>query len=152
LQQDDAWSEAYMAETKYGKYIITTPKPERTALAEPEPKDTPDVMTPMAYLDGKIVPGGIYAECAWFHKPTSYSPPAHTHEFDEVLAFFGSNPDDRQNLCGEVELWLNDEKHLLTRSCMIFIPKGLKHCPMHIRRADRPIFHFSTGNATNYQR
>jgi hypothetical protein len=141
-----------MAETKYGKYIITEPKPSRTALAEPEPKDTPDVMTPMAYLDGLIIPGGIYAECAWFRKPTSYSPPPHMHDFDEVLAFFGSNPDDPENLCGEVELWLDDEKHVLTRSCLVFIPKGLQHCPMHIRRADRPIFHFSTGNATDYKR
>lgn len=143
---------AEMAETKYGKYIITQPKPERTASGEPEQKDSPDVMTSVAYLDNRVIPGGLYTECCWFWKPTNYSPPPHTHEFDEVLAFFGSNPEDPRDLCGEVELWLEDEKHLLTKSCMVFIPKGLKHAPMNIRRADRPIFHFSVGNSTDYKR
>ncbi len=141
-----------MAETKYGKYIVTQPKPASTASEEPELKDTPDVMTPVVYLDNTVIPGGLYAECSWFWKPTHYSPPPHTHDFDEVLAFFGSNPENPQDLCGEVELWLDDERHLLTKSCMVFIPKGLKHCPMNIRRADRPIFHFSTGNSSNYKR
>jgi len=35
---------------------------------------------------------------------------------------------------------------------MVFVPKGLQHCPMHIRRADRPIFHLSTGSSTDYKR
>jgi quercetin dioxygenase-like cupin family protein len=141
-----------MAETKYGKYIVTQPKPERTASGEPEPKDSPDVMTSVAYLDNRVIPGSLYVESGWFWKPTSYSPPPHTHDFDEVLAFFGSDPKNPQDLCGEVELWLEDEQHLLTKSCMVFIPRGLKHCPMNIRRADRPIFHFSTGSSSDYTR
>jgi hypothetical protein len=56
------------------------------------------------------------------------------------------------DLCGEIELWLGDEKHILTKSCMVFIPKGLKHCPLVFRRVDRPIFHFSAGPARAYDR
>jgi hypothetical protein len=139
-------------ETKYGKYIVTQPKPEWTATGEPEPKDAPGVMTSVVYMDGRVLPGALYAESCWFRKPTAYSPPAHTHDFDEVLAFFGSDPDNPTDLCGEVELWLGDEKHILTKSCMVFVPEGLQHCPMHIRRADRPIFHLSTGSSTDYKR
>jgi mannose-6-phosphate isomerase-like protein (cupin superfamily) len=139
-----------MTETRYGKYIVTQSKPAGAKLEEP--KDTPDVMTPLVYLDNTIIAGAMYVECSWFWKPTNYSPPPHTHDFDEVLAFFGSNLENPQELCGEVELWLGDEQHILTKSCMVFVPKGLKHCPMNIRRADRPIFHFSTGNSSNYAR
>jgi hypothetical protein len=45
-------------------------------------------------------------------------------------------------LGGEIEFWLEDEKYMLTKSCIIFVPKGMKHCPIVFRRIDRPIFHF----------
>jgi mannose-6-phosphate isomerase-like protein (cupin superfamily) len=92
-------------------------------------------------------------ESHWFHKPTKYSPKQHTHDFDETLAFFGGDPADPMNLCGEVELFLNGESLVLTESCMVYIPAGMKHCPMNVKRADRPIFHFSVGNgAKAYER
>jgi hypothetical protein len=139
-----------MEETKYGKLIVTEPKPEPEKHGEM--KDGFDVRTPLAYLDGNVLPGAFYVETLWFHKGTAYSPPSHTHDFDEVLAFYGSDPENLRDLCGEVELWLDDERHVLTRSCIVYIPKGLKHCPMNILRADRPIFHFSTGPAVKYER
>jgi hypothetical protein len=75
---------------------------------------------------------------------------AHTHPFDEVIAFVGTNPDDPQDLGGEIELWLEDEPYILAKSCLVFIPKGLKHCPLIVRRVDRPIFHFITGPEGTY--
>ena len=141
-----------MAKTKYGKYIITEPKPSVWDVEEGIIKDGPDVMSSVVYLDNKVLDGAFYVECSWFRKDNKFSPPTHTHDFDEVLAFFGSNPEDPHDLCGEVELWLDDEKHILTKSCVVFIPKGLKHCPMLVRRADRPIFHFSAGNTKRYHK
>jgi hypothetical protein len=134
----------------YEKYIITEPMLDSDE--KKEVKDGLDVRTPMAYIDGRVIPGAFYAETHWFHKATAYSPPTHTHEFDEVLAFYGSDPENPSDLCGEVELWLEDERLILTKSCLVYIPKGTKHCPMNILRADRPIFHFSTGPAVKYGR
>jgi hypothetical protein len=64
----------------------------------------------------------------------------HTHDFDEALAVFGSNPEDCRDLCAELEFWLGDEKHVITKSCIIFIPKGLQHGPIGFSRIDRPVF------------
>jgi hypothetical protein len=138
-----------MSKTKYGKYIITAPKANFWD-EEGTKKDGPDVITPVTYLDDKVLEGAFYVECNWFWKANKFSPPTHTHDFDEVLAFLGTNPEDPHDLCGEVELWLDGEKHILTKSCLVFIPRGLKHCPMLVRRADRPIFHFSTGTSGKY--
>jgi hypothetical protein len=135
--------------TKYSKYIITTPKP--AGEVEP-PKDGADVMTPVTYIDEQIIPGAFYVECSWFWKPTKLSPPCHAHDFDEILSFFGSDPENPEDLCGEVELWLGDEKHILNRSCSVYVPKGLEHCPMIIRRVDKPIFHFSAGTSGKYSK
>ena len=39
-------------------------------------------------------------------------------------------------------MWLGDERHILTKSFVVFVPCELKHCPMNILRADRPIFRY----------
>jgi hypothetical protein len=144
-----------MAETKYGKYIITELK--RTEGAPWSGNIRPALKGTggrVLYLDNEILPGAFYLDCAWSIPGEEYEPDKqtkpHTHDYDEVLCFFGSNPEDFHDLGGEVEFWLGDEKHIITKSCIIFIPKGLKHSPLVIRRVDRPIFHFSTGPSKMY--
>jgi hypothetical protein len=89
--------------------------------------------------------------CIWYLKATpNDSFPAHTHNSDEIIAFFGSNPKDPHDLGGKIEIWLEDEKYILTKSCLIFVPKGMKHCPLVIRKVDRPIFHFTTVTEGQY--
>jgi hypothetical protein len=142
-----------MAESKYGKYIIYKPKPDRKP---PEgmviPPNINEYLTTVTYLDSEYVKGAFVVDCCWFWKGSDSGPQAHTHDFDEMLAFYGSNPEDPFDLCGEVEMWLDDEKYMLTKSCIVFIPAGLKHCPLIVRRADRPIFHFGIGTAGMYTR
>jgi hypothetical protein len=41
-------------------------------------------------------------------------------------------------------MWLENEKHIITKSAMLFIPAGMVHCPLILRRVGRPIFHFTT--------
>ena len=144
-----------MVETKYGKYIITddSGRPDRDCMdGEDFLAVLPRISVPMAYLDNNMIKGSFYAECLWFHKASDVQVEAHAHDFDEILAFFGSNQEDFHDLCGEVELWLGDEKHILTKSCMVFIPRGLKHCPLIFRRVDKPIFNFSAGPAGTYDK
>lgn len=143
-----------MAESKYGKHIITELKlgarPEVHKQGPPGKQDHTQVL----YLDDEVIKGAFYVECVWiwpgpFYPAEAESSP-HSHDFDEVVTFFGTNAEDPYDLCGEIELWLEDEKHVLTRSCMVFVPKGMKHCPLIIRKVDRPIFHFATGHGASY--
>jgi hypothetical protein len=76
---------------------------------------------------------------------------AHSHDFDEVVTLFGTNPDDPRDLCGEVEFWLGDERYTITKSCLIYVPKGTVHCPLIFKRVDRPIFHYIVGHADTYR-
>ncbi len=105
------------------------------------------------WLDNGVVEGAFQMNCSWYMKPSDQSMlqgSGHTHACDEILGFFGSNPDDPHDLGGEIEFWLEDEKHIITKSSLVFIPKGMKHCPLIIRRVDRPIFHFSTVTDGSY--
>lgn len=148
-----------MAETKYGKYIITELK-RNLALAPWAKEDKPpEEAARVLHLDSEVLPGAFYAEGLWYWPrkipavPLSDRPNApkpHKHDFDEVLAAFGTNREDPHDLCGELEVWLDGEKHIVTKSFIIFIPKGLMHGPIGFNRIDRPIFHFGCGPAQMY--
>lgn len=110
-------------------------------------------ISPVIFIDSNSVPGAFYAEYILYQEAVEGSPPEHTHDdSDEILMFFGTDPERPHDLCGELELWMGGEKYLLTESAMIFVPKGVKHCPLYCRRADRPIVMVSTMPAQKYSR
>lgn len=106
-----------MTESKYAKYILTRPKPERTVPRLPE-----GAVTDIIYLDDEVIKGAFNVICAWFwprQEPLTVVPDAHKHNTNEVVTFFGSNPDDPFDLCGEVEFWMEGERQTLTKSCLV---------------------------------
>lgn len=74
-------------------------------------------------------------------KPFKGDNPCHTHNFHEVLAWFGGNPADPDDFGGEVEFFLGAEleKHVFTRPTLVYLPPGLPHGPLEITRIDSPI-------------
>jgi hypothetical protein len=129
-----------MAESKYAKYFLTDLK-----LPESQQKGAAEYAkhaTRMTWLDGSVIEGAFYVSCSWYYKVSGNTLAAHTHDYDEVLGFYGSDTQNPRDLGGEIEFWLEDEKHILTSSFLVFIPKGMKHCPLKVLRIDRPIFHF----------
>jgi hypothetical protein len=74
-------------------------------------------------------------------KPFKGDNPAHTHNFQEFLAWYGGNPDDPDDFGGEVVFYFGEEleKHVFTRPTIVSLPPGLVHCPLEITRIDRPI-------------
>jgi len=143
-----------MSESKYKKYIIEAKLPVQESSGALESKRD---HSRLIYLDDKVIKGAFYVECVWVWPVVGVYPhdvelQAHKHDYDEVITFFGSNPEDPLDLCGEVELWLEDEKQILTKSCLIFVPKGMKHCPLRVIRVDKPIFHFSVGTGGIYKK
>src|SRR4030042_2924482 len=135
-----------MGGKKYENLIITEVKP---GLELPEFRGKPGVLSKrsnfMMWLGDGIIKGSPYVEAVWLWKgaadPTGGFPP-HVHDHEEILGFFGTDTENVYDLGGEIEFWLDDEKYMLTKSCIIFVPKGMKHCPIVFRRIERPIFHF----------
>jgi hypothetical protein len=137
-----------MAKTKYGKYFLTDVKmPSQNAEANAE---YAKFATRMTLLDGNIIEGAFHFGLSWYYKAPDKALPAHTHDFPEILGFYGSDPYNPRDLGGEVEFWMEDEKHILTKSFLVFIPAGMKHCPLKINRIDRPMFHFGASPSHEY--
>ena len=152
-----------MAESKYGKYIITED------LMPPEPAENIQTIEDQA-REGKIldrtmllgimdsiVPGCplfVGCEILWGlpgDKPVSIEVP-HSHDFDEVIGFGGTNRNYPRDLGGEIEFHMGGETHILTKTCLIFVPKGVSHCPVTFKRIDTPIFMFEAANNETYEK
>ncbi len=63
------------------------------------------------------------------------------HEFDQVLSFMGGDMKNIFDFNAEVEIYLGEEqeKHIINRTCTIYVPKGLVHGPLNFKRIDKPI-------------
>ncbi|GII64716.1 hypothetical protein Skr01_48010 [Sphaerisporangium krabiense] len=75
----------------------------------------------------------------------------HEHIYDEVLMFVGNDPNNQNDLGGEVYMTIEGEKHVFTTTTSVFIPAGTKHCPLGFHKVDRPFLFFAvalsgTGN------
>ena len=96
-----------MAELKYKKYILTDlklPEDAQNRLAEYSQR-----ATRILWLEDWIMEGAPSVSCSWYWKATeTEGTPSHTHDFDEVIGFFGGDPQNPRDLCGEVEIWLED--------------------------------------------
>ena len=102
-------------------------------------------------IDGNVTPGAFQMNVAWYYAVPERDPvfEEHCHDSDEIIGFFGCDPEDPYNLHAEIEITINGERHLLTKSTMIFAPAGLPHMRISIKRVDRPVFHFSV--VTNHE-
>ena len=139
-----------METSKYGKYIVTELK---------TPEFSPEAVAYYAtyanrilWLDANVVEGAFQLNCSWYLAPATCFSDSHVHDVDEIIGFFGSNPENQHNLNAEIEFWLEDAKHIVTKSCLIFVPAGMRHNPLILKRVDKPIFHFSTVATGMYRR
>ena len=104
------------------------------------------------WIDDNVVPGAFQMNTAWYYAVPEKDPvfEEHVHEYDELIGFFGSNPEDPYDLGAEIEVTLDGETHVLTKTSLIFCPAGMKHMPLSIKRVDRPMFHFSVVMGPQY--
>lgn len=140
-----------MEKTKYGKYFIS-------GFGEPgydipwgrtlKPEDE----TSLLRIDAEVFKGiNFFARCSWFwpsivdNTLENRSTTPHSHTYDEIIGMVGTNPDDPTDLCGEIEIIMDGESHIITKSSMVYIPAGLEHGPFRELKVDRPIFQFEFG-------
>ena len=126
-----------MAETKYGKYILREPLGKARH---------PEIEVPVIRIGQESVveewgspPFSITMEAV--HSPFLMAKEGHVHDQDEILCFIGANPMDYKDFGAEVELYLGEEgeKHIITSTTFVYVPRGLVHCPLNFKRVDKPI-------------
>jgi len=97
-------------------------------------------------LSGASALPGATATIGWqvFTAPVCWETP-HIHKYDEFLIFLGAElPDLCSSYDAEIDLWMGEEmeKHTITSTTVVFIPKGVQHAPLNFRAIRKPVlFH-----------
>ena len=127
-----------MVNSKYQKYVLTQPKialpPQKTKSVSTFGLDVA-LMSNLPKLDCNLHFVAMLA-------PHVLADPPHKHNCDELLFFISADPENTADLGGEVEVALGEEweKHVITSSAIICVPKGVNHAPIYIRKVDRPFY------------
>jgi len=125
-----------MANNKYGNYIlrdVRKPWPSFGAMNSDFLSGTPEFIKEIEgarpnFALYYVVRAGMFAE------------PPHYHPNEEYLMFLSADPHDMKNLGATVEIAFGEEweKTEFSTSAMVYFPKGLMHCPIHVKKLDRP--------------
>jgi hypothetical protein len=126
-----------MAKNKYEKYILREVMQEMPQiggkLASPFVSGSRDFM--------KAIEGARPNFALYYILRTGMFPETpHTHTNDEYLMFLSTDPHDMKNLGAVVEVAYGEEwkKVEFSTSALVFFPKNLQHCPIHVKKMDRP--------------
>jgi len=134
-----------VVETKYGRYLITDLKGKHPH---------PEIMAPIVHLRGENVYGGVNltTRTSYMTLPHVNEKTPHAHDFDEFLYFLGGNPADFFDYGAEAELYLGEEgeKHIINTTTVVYIPRGLIHCPLIFTRVDKPVMFMTVSFTSKY--
>jgi hypothetical protein len=135
--------------TKYGKFFLSDkgepPKANDFVSLNSIPP-FPEIASPQTYFRGASALPGATATIGWqvFQAPVCWETP-HTHKYDEFLIFLGAElPDLCKSFDAEIDFWMGEEfeKHTITSTTIIYIPKGVMHSPLNFRAIHKPVlFH-----------
>jgi hypothetical protein len=118
-------------------HLFCTQLKENSPLKEAAPYPRP-------YLRGESDLPGAKINMGWqlFLKPYKLELESHHHDTDEYLIFLGGTTTDLVgSFDAEIELFLGKEyeKHTITKATILYIPAGLEHNPLHIKRLGKPM-------------
>jgi hypothetical protein len=162
---------------KYDRYICTELK-KRHMLPGPTPEERDKLaaeglrisMEHVLWIDDEVIPGAYYGESTWIWpasypnqisweeamkraaNPTPMFP--HAHNFPELLAWWGSDPDHPEDT-NTMGMLLDDEEIIMDRSWVAYIPAGMLHMPTSVtggKVTNRPMCHWTSGPGGVYTR
>ena len=151
----------YICTTLHKRHMLPGPTPEERDMLAAEGLRIR--MEHILWIDDDIIPGAYYGESTWIWPPsypnqitpeelaertTEMAPMfPHAHDFPELLAWWGSDPDHPEDT-NTMGMIMGDEEILLDRSWVGYIPAGMLHMPTRIpdgRVTDKPVCHWTFG-------
>lgn len=121
-----------MGDTKYGKYILKEPLEKAPGSPSIHACGHEDCYGAIGFpTDFQLL---------YITRPFTMMDKPHVHDVDELLFIWGGNPSNFFEFDAEVELCLGEEqeKHVINTTAIVYVPKGLIHCPIVIKRVGKP--------------
>jgi hypothetical protein len=124
-----------MADSKYSKLLVT--KPIYEAGPPVKGRQSPS----MTLMSNALVPGcNMYLEVGWIWEMPEPNPHVHEHEhnFNEIVLHIGADPDNPEDLGGEIEFVVGGQPLVFDRTSALYVPAGTKHGPLTWKKFTKP--------------
>ena len=125
-----------MAKEDSSKYFVKKPVYEVVPSQEVKGR-----LPSMTVMNNNLVPGSnTYVEIGWvinMPEPRTHID-EHVHDYDEIVIHIGTDPDNREELGGEIEFMVDGQPLIINKTSGIFVPKGVKHGPLTWKKFNRP--------------
>ncbi|MEE8419564.1 MAG: hypothetical protein V3S02_05570 [Dehalococcoidales bacterium] len=135
-----AWAGQFTKTTgsKYEKYIIREPKKGEPRKLDSEAwgvSITEEITSKIGKFNCNFNFLGIMG-------PHVLPDPPHQHNCDEILFLIPGTSGTGPDLGGEVELAFGEEweKQTITTAAIVCLPKEIVHCPVYIKKVDKPFY------------
>jgi hypothetical protein len=125
-----------MAESNVEKYVVK--KPAFEVIPKFEVKGRIPAMTLMSE---NLVPGTkMYVETGWVLGMPDPNPHIgeHTHDYDEIILHIGTDPNNPEDLGGEIEIGIDGQPVTINSTSGIYVPKGVSHGPLVWKKFTKP--------------
>ncbi len=98
-------------------------------------------------VDRNRLPDFMSVDCTWFwsSQPNQIVDGTRLSQENQVIGLVGSDTDDPFTLGGEMTVWVDGKKNVLSKSSLIFVPAGVPFGPVQINHMEHPIFYTSMG-------
>jgi hypothetical protein len=135
-----------MANRKYERNFISNPLIEGK-----------DVKYRLFCQGSKTGLGGVM-DNYWFRwnciaKPVVMAEP-HSHDFDEILHFYGADASDVSDFQAIVEFSMGEEQEIytITQPTIVYIPAGLVHAPINFKVVKKPVIFMNVSNVATFSK
>jgi hypothetical protein len=128
-----------MSRVDYQKYLVRKPAYEVGVQAVGKHKG--HQVPSMTYMSNALVPGSnTYVEVSWIYDVPTPNPYVfeHAHNYNEIVMHIGSDPDNPEDLGGEMTIEVEGQPLSFDRTTALFLPKGTKHGPLTWKKVSRP--------------
>jgi hypothetical protein len=125
-----------MPDTDYEKYMVKKPAYEVTPDFEVEGR-----RPAMTLMSNNLVPGvNMYVETGWVLGMPEPNPniDEHTHDYDEIVIHLGMDPENQEELGGEIDFYMEGQPLRINKTSAVYVPKGVKHGPLVWKDVTKP--------------
>jgi hypothetical protein len=134
-----------MAKLKYGEYVYKN-------LVKKSPH--PEITAPMFSFKPKKKAGGttISLEWCYIQQPVVLAKKRKVENLDRFLLFAGGDPLDLGDFKAEIEIALGEKGQVFkfNEPRVVYIPRGLAHYPLTIKKVDRPLMMLDITSTQEY--
>ena len=105
----------------------------------------------LLHMEDDMAKGSFYVDYVWFYEGSGQAPMGiHEHEWPELIAMTGCDPENPHDLGGVFSVELEGETYYTAKSSLFCIPAHVMHCPWKFLEVKKPTLAFTASPSGMY--